>query len=81
MRGPLVYCVEATDNGDGLNGIELAGNLSDAKTAELPELRGAVAPRSAGHTRRSRLGSHALPNLAAEDQEDNGAVRAVSFLG
>lgn len=43
MRGPLVYCVEAADNGEGLNGIELAGDLSDAKTAELPELRGAVA--------------------------------------
>ncbi len=43
MRGPLVYCVEATDNGEGLNGIELTGNLSDARTAELPELRGAVA--------------------------------------
>lgn len=43
MRGPLVYCVEATDNGEGLNGIELTGNLSDARTTELPELRGAVA--------------------------------------
>jgi DUF1680 family protein len=43
MRGPLVYCVEATDNGEGLNGIELTGDLSGAKTAELQELRGAVA--------------------------------------
>ncbi|MCV9997096.1 glycoside hydrolase family 127 protein [Pararhizobium sp. YC-54] len=43
MRGPMVYCVEATDNGEGLNGIQLTGDLSDARTAELKELRGAVA--------------------------------------
>ena len=42
MRGPLVYCVEATDNGTGLNGIELAGDVSKAKTVEIAELRGAV---------------------------------------
>lgn len=43
MRGPVVYCVEATDNGDGLNGIALKGSLSEAKTAEIADLRGAVA--------------------------------------
>lgn len=43
MRGPLVYCVEATDNGAGLNGIVLAGDVSMAKSSEVPELRGAVA--------------------------------------
>jgi DUF1680 family protein len=43
MRGPMVYCVEATDNGEGLNGIQLVGDLSLATTIELPELRGAVA--------------------------------------
>ncbi|MDM9619550.1 hypothetical protein A6U87_26220 [Rhizobium sp. AC44/96] len=43
MRGPLVYCVEATDNGSGLNGIQLKGGVSTAKTAEIAELRGAVA--------------------------------------
>ncbi|KXF75022.1 hypothetical protein ATN84_20245 [Paramesorhizobium deserti] len=44
MRGPLVYCVEAVDNGEGLNAIELAGDLAKAeKTTEIAELRGAVA--------------------------------------
>ncbi len=42
MRGPLVYCVEATDNGAGLNGIRLGEDIS-AKTAEIAELGGAVA--------------------------------------
>ncbi|WEX73897.1 glycoside hydrolase family 127 protein [Sinorhizobium numidicum] len=43
MRGPLVYCVESTDNGEGLNRIVLEGKLSEAKTTEIAELRGAVA--------------------------------------
>lgn len=43
MRGPLVYCMETTDNGTGLNAIELTGDVSKAGTAVLPELRGAVA--------------------------------------
>ena len=43
MRGPLVYCVETTDNGEGLNGIELAGDVSKATTCEIAELEGAVA--------------------------------------
>ncbi|MDK1492574.1 glycoside hydrolase family 127 protein [Sinorhizobium sp. 7-81] len=43
MRGPLVYCAEATDNGAGLNGIVLGSDVSKAKTAELAELQGAVA--------------------------------------
>jgi DUF1680 family protein len=43
MRGPLVYCVETTDNGQGLNGIELSGNVADATTAEITELEGAIA--------------------------------------
>jgi len=43
MRGPLVYCAEAVDNGENLNAIELKGNVSQAKPAEMPELRGAVA--------------------------------------
>ncbi|MBP1884707.1 glycoside hydrolase family 127 protein [Sinorhizobium mexicanum] len=43
MRGPLVYCAEATDNGAGLNGIVLGGDISNAKTAEIAELQGAVA--------------------------------------
>jgi hypothetical protein len=42
MRGPLVYCVEATDNGAGLNGIEL-GALGAAKESTIAELNGAVA--------------------------------------
>lgn len=43
MRGPLVYCVETTDNGECLNGIELAGDVSKATTCEIAELEGAVA--------------------------------------
>ena len=31
MRGPLVYCVEATDNGAGLNGITLVGDPARCK--------------------------------------------------
>ncbi|MCA1407642.1 glycoside hydrolase family 127 protein [Ensifer sp. IC3342] len=43
MRGPLVYCAEATDNGAGLNGIVIGSDVSKAKTAEIAELQGAVA--------------------------------------
>ncbi|MEZ2131405.1 MULTISPECIES: glycoside hydrolase family 127 protein [unclassified Sinorhizobium] len=43
MRGPLVYCVEATDNGAGLNGIVLAGDVSTAKSSEVADLHGAIA--------------------------------------
>ena len=43
MRGPMVYCVEETDNGAGLNGISLSADVSQAKTSEIAGLRGAVA--------------------------------------
>jgi DUF1680 family protein len=43
MRGPLVYCVEETDNGAGLNGISLSADPSKAKVSEVAGLRGAVA--------------------------------------
>jgi len=43
MRGPMVYCVEATDNGEGLNGIRLAGDVSQATTAQMEDLGDAVA--------------------------------------
>ncbi|RCS21858.1 glycoside hydrolase family 127 protein [Phyllobacterium salinisoli] len=43
MRGPLVYCAEAVDNGEGLNALELEGDVAQAKTTEIAELRGAVA--------------------------------------
>jgi DUF1680 family protein len=43
MRGPLVYCVETTDNGQGLNGIKLSGDAAAAKTAEMTDLEGAIA--------------------------------------
>jgi DUF1680 family protein len=43
MRGPLVYCVEATDNGSGLNGIQLSGDVAAATTKDMAELGGAVA--------------------------------------
>lgn len=43
LRGPLVYCVETTDNGADLNGISLAGDPALAKTAEIAALEDAVA--------------------------------------
>ncbi|EJK82452.1 glycoside hydrolase family 127 protein [Rhizobium sp. AP16] len=43
MRGPLVYCVETTDNGADLNGISLAGDPAAAQTAEIAALEGAIA--------------------------------------
>ncbi len=43
MRGPMVYCVEETDNGDGLNGIRLTRPVSQATTAKTENLGGAVA--------------------------------------
>jgi DUF1680 family protein len=43
MRGPMVYCLEATDNGEGLNAIELTTPAAQASTSELPSLRGAIA--------------------------------------
>ena len=35
MRGPLVYCVETTDNGEDLNAIVLPRELSAAETVVL----------------------------------------------
>lgn len=43
MRGPLVYCVEATDNGEDLNAIVLPRELPPAETVVLDDLNGAVA--------------------------------------
>jgi len=43
MRGPLVYCLEGVDNGADLNALVLAGEPSEAATAIVPELNGAVA--------------------------------------
>lgn len=43
MRGPLVYCLEGTDNGAGLNSILLQRGLGQAQTATIPNLRGAIA--------------------------------------
>ncbi|NLS19372.1 glycoside hydrolase family 127 protein [Rhizobium sp. P40RR-XXII] len=43
MRGPLVYCVETTDNGRDLNGISLSSDPASAKTTEIAALEGAVA--------------------------------------
>ncbi|SCB60378.1 hypothetical protein GA0061105_110182 [Rhizobium aethiopicum] len=43
MRGPLVYCVETTDNGDDLNTIVLPRELPAAETVVLKELNDAVA--------------------------------------
>jgi DUF1680 family protein len=43
MRGPLVYCVETTDNGADLNAIILPRDLPAAETSLLDDLNGAVA--------------------------------------
>jgi DUF1680 family protein len=43
MRGPLVYCVETTDNGADLNAIVLPARLPAAQTSVLDDLNGAVA--------------------------------------
>jgi DUF1680 family protein len=43
MRGPLVYCLEGTDNGVGLNSILLQNGLGKVQTATIPDLRGAIA--------------------------------------
>ncbi|MBB3355000.1 glycoside hydrolase family 127 protein [Rhizobium lentis] len=43
MRGPLVYCVETTDNGEDLNTIVLPRELSAAETVVLKDLNDAVA--------------------------------------
>lgn len=43
MRGPLVYCVETTDNGEDLNAIVLPAELPAAETAVLKDLNDAVA--------------------------------------
>jgi DUF1680 family protein len=43
MRGPLVYCVETTDNGADLSAIILPKDLPVAETAVLDDLNGAVA--------------------------------------
>ncbi|WP_037283622.1 glycoside hydrolase family 127 protein [Rubellimicrobium mesophilum] len=42
MRGPLVYCLEGADNGVGLNSILLGSGAGEARTANLPDLGGAV---------------------------------------
>jgi len=43
MRGPLVYCVEETDNGGDLNAIVVPAVLPQARTEVLTDLNGAVA--------------------------------------
>ncbi|MBB2684134.1 glycoside hydrolase family 127 protein [Rhizobium sophoriradicis] len=43
MRGPLVYCVETTDNGEDLNAIVLPRALPAAETVVLKDLNDAVA--------------------------------------
>ncbi|WP_018012544.1 glycoside hydrolase family 127 protein [Sinorhizobium medicae] len=43
MRGPLVYCAEAADNGGDLNAIVLPRELPSAETVAMEELNGAVA--------------------------------------
>ncbi|MDX3925756.1 MAG: glycoside hydrolase family 127 protein [Shinella sp.] len=43
MRGPLVYCVEETDNGGDLNAIVVPADLPQAETAVLADLNGAIA--------------------------------------
>lgn len=42
-RGPLIYCAEEVDNAADLNALIVPGDLSEARTAELPGLAGTVA--------------------------------------
>lgn len=42
-RGPLIYCVEEVDNAAGLNGLIVADDAGNARTASIDELGGAVA--------------------------------------
>jgi DUF1680 family protein len=43
MRGPLVYCAEAVDNGDGLNALTVTGDPAKAGETIVDDLGGAVA--------------------------------------
>ncbi|MDB5614232.1 MAG: glycoside hydrolase family protein [Devosia sp.] len=43
MRGPLVYCLEGTDNAVGLNSILLGDGLGRSQTATIPNFNGAIA--------------------------------------
>jgi DUF1680 family protein len=43
MRGPLVYCLEGTDNPVGLNSILLGDGLGQSQTATIPNFNGAIA--------------------------------------
>ncbi|NRP75822.1 Non-reducing end beta-L-arabinofuranosidase [Ensifer psoraleae] len=43
MRGPIVYCVEETDNGEDLNAIVLPRELPGAEAVVLEDLKDAVA--------------------------------------
>ncbi|MEI3853613.1 MULTISPECIES: glycoside hydrolase family 127 protein [unclassified Ensifer] len=42
-RGPMIYCAEEVDNGEGLNGLVIPDNVTDAGTASLEGLGKAVA--------------------------------------
>ena len=43
MRGPLVYCAEGIDNGDGLNALTVTGDPAKAGETIVDDLGGAVA--------------------------------------
>lgn len=43
MRGPLVYCAEAVDNGEGLNALTVTGDPARASETVVEALGGAVA--------------------------------------
>ncbi|KQS64142.1 hypothetical protein ASG39_13310 [Rhizobium sp. Leaf371] len=43
VRGPLVYCVEETDNGHGLQRLKITGEPSSAREETMPGLNHAVA--------------------------------------
>jgi DUF1680 family protein len=43
MRGPLVYCAEGVDNGDGLNALAITGDPAKAGETIVDDLGGAVA--------------------------------------
>lgn len=68
-RGPLIYCAEEVDNAADLNALIVPQDLSEARTAELPDLAGAVAiempaRREQWPQRASRLYDAAPPEFA-----------------
>jgi DUF1680 family protein len=71
MRGPLVYCLEGTDNAVGLNSILLGDGLGKSQTAVIPNFNGAIAIdlpvlREVAGTTDDALYTEAVPSATAD---------------